>query len=71
MLTRIEAVKMINKHLDEGLKGSLPPKVLELNGRINVHKMSWHYGRCELKVLLDAIYGLPDPNILEEHIKAG
>ena len=56
MLTRIEAVKMVNDHMDHGFKGE---------------KQQWHYGRCELKQLLDALYGPPDPMNLDEHLKSG
>lgn len=55
MITRIQAVSMINSQLDHGTRKTKP---------------AWHYGRVELKELLDAIFGPPDPKNLDEHIKA-
>ena len=69
MITRAEAVKIVNDHLDYGFKGELSPLKSPWG---KTTKASWHYGRCEVRALLDAIYGgPPDPKCLEEHIKAG
>jgi hypothetical protein len=67
MITRAEAAKMVNEHFDEGFKGVLPVK----HGHPTFHKIPWHYGRVEVRALLDAIYGPPNPLNLDEHIKTG
>ena len=54
-ISRIEAVKMVNDHLDHGTRRP---------------KAAHHYGRVEIRELLDAIYGLPNLKKLEELIKA-
>jgi len=72
MISRAEAVKMVNAHFDEGYKEQLPPKGSSIFGAgpINTRKECWHYGRVEVKALLDAIYGPPDPRNIDEQIKA-
>ena len=52
MITRAEAVAIINRGLDTAVKP----------------KGAWHFGRIEIKELLDAIYGPPDPDNEREHI---
>lgn len=52
-ITRVDAVAIVNNHLDHGTRQS---------------KSCWHYGRVEIKELLDAIYGKPKG--LEDAIKA-
>lgn len=52
-ISRTDAVKIVNDHLDNGTRQT---------------KSYWHYGRVEIKELLDAIYGKPKG--LEDAIKA-
>jgi hypothetical protein len=57
MITRKQAVRLINSHLDIGIPAE--------------QKAAFHYGRMELMVLLDLIYGgPPDPLAIDEHLLA-
>lgn len=61
MISRREAVKMINGYMNHN-KGTICQ-----DGQI---KGPWHFGRVELKHLLDAIYGPVDPRNIDEHLLA-
>ena len=57
MITRQQAVRLINSHLDIGIRAE--------------QKEAYHYGRMELRVLLDLIYGgPPDPLAIDDHLLA-
>ena len=78
-MTRAEAVMFINRLLNIGVRDSeiIPPDhkiyddLLGLERKIAGQKRAWHFGRCELRALLDVIYGAPpDPTNIEELIQS-
>ena len=78
-LTRAEAVAMVNRHCNTMIPNDeIRPRVflrydatLKTDGPMPAKKRNFHYGRCELRALMDAIYGgPPDPTKLEEWIQA-
>lgn len=67
MISRAQAAKLVRKQLNHNIPTECMSKYGSTTGMV-IPKPQWHYGKVEIKQLLDAIYGPPNPADIEEHI---